>query len=47
MAHATENTNLWIVGGGIAGMAVAAFAIRDAGIVGKNIHILEQLGLDG
>ena len=47
MAHATENTNLWIVGGGIAGMAVAAFAIRDAGIAGKNIHILEQLGLDG
>jgi oleate hydratase len=28
-------------------MAAAAFAIRDAGIPGSNIHILEELGLSG
>jgi oleate hydratase len=42
-----EQKHLWIVGGGIAGMAVAAFAIRDAGVPGANIHILEELGLPG
>ena len=39
--------HLWIVGGGIAGMAAAAFAIRDAGVPGENIHILEQLDVVG
>lgn len=38
---------IWIVGGGIAGMAAAAFAIRDAGIPGPNVHIIEELGLTG
>jgi oleate hydratase len=38
---------LWIVGGGIAGMAVAAFAIRDARVRGENVHILEESGLGG
>ena len=28
-------------------MAAAAFAIRDAGVPGEDIHILEQLGLEG
>jgi oleate hydratase len=42
-----SNTHLWIVGGGIAGMTVAAIAIRDAGIPGPNVHILEQLGIAG
>ena len=39
--------HLWVVGGGIAGMAAAAFAIRDAGVPGENVHILEELGLAG
>jgi len=39
-----KKAHLWIVGGGIAGMATAAFAIRDAGVPGENIHILEELG---
>lgn len=45
----TDHTNahLWIVGGGIAGMAAAAFAIRDAGFPPAHIHILEQLDIQG
>ncbi|QCQ90845.1 oleate hydratase [Rhodococcus sp. SGAir0479] len=42
-----ERTHLWIVGGGIAGMAAAAFAIRDAGVPGEHVHILEQLDVEG
>jgi oleate hydratase len=42
-----EGTHLWIVGGGIAGMAAAAFAIRDAQLPGTNVHILEETGLEG
>lgn len=47
MTADNQHKHLWIVGGGIAGMAVAAFAIRDAGVPGANIHILEELGLPG
>jgi len=35
--------NVWMVGGGIASMAAAAFLIRDVGLPGGNIHILETL----
>jgi len=42
-----KQAHLWIVGGGIAGMATAAFAIRDAGVPGENIHILEELQITG
>ena len=42
-----KQAHLWIVGGGIAGMATAAFAIRDARVPGENIHILEELGVVG
>ena len=42
-----EQAHLWIVGGGIAGMATAAFAIRDAGVPGENIHMLEELKIPG
>ncbi|MEU6059272.1 oleate hydratase [Streptomyces sp. NPDC047097] len=42
-----DNRQLWIVGGGIAGMAAAAFAIRDAGLPGERIHILEELDIEG
>ena len=36
-----------IIGGGIAGLAVAVYLIRDAGVGGKNIHIYEQLRVAG
>ena len=42
-----KQAHLWIVGGGIAGMATAAFAIRDARVPGENIHILEELDVTG
>jgi oleate hydratase len=42
-----QSGQIWLVGGGIASMAAAAFLIRDAGVPAPNIHILEQLGLDG
>ncbi len=47
MHTTSKEPQLWIVGGGIAGMAVAAFAIRDAGVRGENVHILEESGLGG
>jgi oleate hydratase len=42
-----RKTQLWLVGGGIASMAAAVFAIRDAAVPGKNVHILEQLDIAG
>jgi oleate hydratase len=39
--------NVWMVGGGIASMAAAAFLIRDAGVPGENIHVLETLDVPG
>ena len=42
-----ETVQLWIVGGGIAGMSVAAFAIRDGKIPAANIHILEETPVPG
>ena len=42
-----QHTHLWIIGGGIAGMAAAAFAIRDAQVPAKNIHILEEFNITG
>jgi oleate hydratase len=46
-ARDAERTHLWIVGGGIAGIAAAAFAVRDAGIPGPHIHILEEVHITG
>ena len=43
----TDRTQIYIVGGGIAGLSAAVFAIRDGGIAGKNIHILEELEVLG
>ncbi|HBO72190.1 MAG TPA: oleate hydratase, partial [Acinetobacter sp.] len=43
----TSKSHIWIVGGGIAGMAAAAFAIRDAKVPAQNIHILEELDVSG
>jgi oleate hydratase len=42
-----KTSEIWLVGGGIASMAAAAFMIRDAGVPGAHIHILEELGLEG
>ena len=38
----TDQTQIYIVGGGIAGLSAAVFAIRDGGIAGRNIHIFEE-----
>ena len=38
---------IYIVGGGIAGLSAAVFAIRDGGIEGRNIHLFEELKVLG
>jgi oleate hydratase len=38
-----DDTKIYLIGGGIASLAAAAFLIRDADIPGHNIVILEQL----
>lgn len=43
----TENTRVHIVGGGIGGLSAAAFAIRDAKVPGKNIHVYEVKKING
>jgi oleate hydratase len=43
----TDQTQIYIVGGGIAGLSAAVFAIRDGRVAGKNIHIFEELGVLG
>ena len=43
----SSTSQIWLVGGGIASMAAAVFAIRDAGVPARNIHILEEFGLAG
>lgn len=43
----SQHADVWLVGGGIASMAAATFLIRDAGLAGKRIHILEELGIAG
>ena len=47
MTASKQGANVWMVGGGIASMAAAAFLIRDAGVPGENIHILEALNVPG
>ena len=37
-----ENSKAYVVGGGLAGLAAAAFLVDDAGMPGKNITILEK-----
>jgi oleate hydratase len=38
---------IYIVGGGIAGLSAAVFAIRDGGIKGTNIHLFEERSVLG
>lgn len=42
-----ENTKIYIVGSGIAGMSAAYYFIRDGHVPGKNIIFLDQLHIDG
>ena len=42
-----DNTAIYLVGGGIASMAAAAFLIRDADIPGHNITIFEESAKTG
>ena len=37
-----DQSQIYIVGGGIAGLSAAVFAIRDGGIEGGNIHLFEE-----
>ncbi len=50
--HREKNSNpkdskIYLVGSGIASLASAVYLIRDAGVPGKNIHILEQSSMAG
>lgn len=42
-----DRKTAWIVGSGLAGLAAAAFLIRDGGVAGERITILEELELPG
>ncbi|MBC7634201.1 MAG: oleate hydratase [Acetobacteraceae bacterium] len=42
-----DTAKVYLVGGGVASLAAAAFMIRDGDILGQNITILEQLGTVG
>lgn len=44
---ASPHSKVYLVGGGIASLAAAVFLVRDAGVPGENIHILEQLPIAG
>jgi oleate hydratase len=38
----SADSKVYLVGGGIASLASAVYLIKDAGVPGENIHILEQ-----
>lgn len=42
-----DKKTAWIVGSGLAGLASAAFLIRDGGVAGDTITILEEMDLPG
>ena len=37
-----KDSTVYLVGSGIASLASATYLVKDAGVPGKNIHILEQ-----
>ena len=47
MTDAPHPSRAYLVGGGIASLAAAAFLIRDGGFPGENIHVLEELPVAG
>ena len=42
-----DRKSAWLVGSGLAGLAAAAFLIRDGGVAGERITILEQQAIAG
>jgi oleate hydratase len=46
-APGIDGRKIYMVGGGIAALAAAAFVIRDGGVPGRNIAIIEELGVLG
>lgn len=42
-----ENKHAYLIGSGLAALSAAAFLIRDGGMMGKNISIIEELPLPG
>ncbi len=46
-SNISDKTKVYIVGGGIAGLSAAVFAIRDGHIPGNNIYIFEGLNVLG
>ncbi|PWI12810.1 oleate hydratase [Streptomyces sp. Act143] len=47
MTDAPHQSHAYLVGGGIASLAAAAFLIRDGGFPGEHIHVLEELPVAG
>ncbi|MEO8231483.1 MAG: oleate hydratase [Ignavibacteriota bacterium] len=37
-----KDTKVYLIGSGIAGLASAVYLVKDAGVPGENIHILEK-----
>jgi len=44
---ASADSKVYLVGGGIGSLAAAVFLVRDAGVPGENVRILEQLDILG
>ena len=42
-AKGKKDIKAWFVGGGIASLAGAAFMVRDGGVPGENITVLDEL----
>ncbi|MEG0959121.1 MAG: oleate hydratase [Erysipelotrichaceae bacterium] len=42
-----EDTHAYLIGGGLASMAAAAYLIQDGGLQGPNIHIMESMNILG
>jgi oleate hydratase len=45
--HNPKESKVYLIGSGIASMAAAVYLIKDAGVPGENIHILEQDDITG
>ena len=42
-----KNSKVYLIGSGIAALANAIYLIKDAGVPGENIHVLEQDDITG
>ncbi len=47
MNDTRKDIQVWLVGGGIASLAAAAYLVRDGQVPGTNIHVLEEAALGG